>query len=113
MRNGKGLVQVCLTRNPAHFPDGRGAPSARKTPVSAASAGLVLFDDHEPGMYALTLLHDENRNGRLDTIMGIPKEGFGFSRNPVIRFGPPRFEQVRFPLDGHTGHQAVRMKYLL
>ncbi|MGJ3628711.1 DUF2141 domain-containing protein [Sphingomonas sp. MMS24-JH45] len=24
------------------------------------------------------------------------KEGFGFSRNPAIRFGPPRFAAARF-----------------
>ena len=37
-----------------------------------------------------SLLHDENENSKLDTMLKIPKEGFGFSRNPAIRMGPPK-----------------------
>jgi uncharacterized protein (DUF2141 family) len=42
-----------------------------------------LFSDIKPGNYAIAVIHDENRNGELDTNMfGIPKEGYGF---PVVQ----------------------------
>ena len=56
---------------------------------------------------------DLNGNGKLDTMMGVPKEGFGFSRNPALRMGPPRYDDVHFTLPPGTSGQTVKMKYLL
>ena len=60
----------------------------------------------------LLVIHDENRNGKLDTMLGMPREGFGFSRNPALRMGPPRYGDVRFAVAGHS-RQAIKLKYLL
>ena len=113
LRSAKGQVRLCLTRDPAYFPDCRDDPRAHRLSVPAGSAGLVVIPDVAPGAYALTLLHDENGNGRLDTFMGVPREGFGFSRNPAIRFGPPPFEDVRFRAGEVTVRQKINVKYLL
>jgi len=112
LRNGRGTLHLCLTRERAHFPDCGKDPRAVKRSVASA-AGIVRFTGLEPGGYALSILHDENGNGRLDTLLGIPREGFGFSRNPVVRFGPPRFDQVRLNLGSGISRQSVRMQYLL
>ena len=107
------MVRLCLTRNPAHFPDCNGDPAALKRSVRAADAASIRFTGVGAGVYALAVIHDENGNGRLDRFMAIPREGFGFSRNPAIRMGPPRFEEVRFEVAAGPVRQAVRMKYLL
>ncbi len=112
LRNEKGVLHLCLTREPAHFPDCGKDPKAVKRSIAAGS-GAVRFTGLGPGGYALSVFHDENRNGKLDTFVGIPREGFGFSQNPVVRFGPPRFDQVRFNLPGGFTPQSVRMQYLL
>ena len=112
LRNARGAVRLCLTRNPAHFPDCNRDPAAVKRSVGAAQAGSIRLTGMAPGVYALAVIHDENGNGRLDKLVGIPREGFGFSRNPRIRMGPPRFEEVRFELAGRV-RQPVQMKYLL
>jgi uncharacterized protein (DUF2141 family) len=65
------------------------------------------------GDYAIAVIHDENGNAKLDTLAGIPREGFGFSRNPPIRFGPPRFAAARFTLVDDAQMQQVRMRYIL
>jgi uncharacterized protein (DUF2141 family) len=78
-----------------------------------ASANSLHFDGLPPGGYALAVIHDENGNKKLDTFAGIPREGFGFSRNPPISFGPPRFAAARFTLTGDADRQQVRMRYLL
>ena len=114
LRNMEGAVRLCLTRNPAHFPDCNRDPAALKRSVEAGRAASIRLTGMAPGTYALAVIHDENGNGRLDKFMGIPREGFGFSRNPRIRMGPPRFEEVRFEIAaGGTVRQTVQMKYLL
>ena len=112
VRNERGAVHLCLTRDPAHFPDCGKDPAAVKRSV-AANVHVIRFTAVRPGDYALSVLHDENRNGRLDTLVGVPREGFGFSRSPRVLFGPPRFDQVRFGIAEGFTRQTVRMQYLL
>ena len=112
VRNERGVMHLCLTRSPEHFPDCEGDPAAAKATVRA-NVRDVRLPAAEPGSYALSVIHDENGNGRLDTTLGIPREGFGFSRNPAIGFGPPSFETVRFAAGTGPSQQIVRLRYLL
>lgn len=51
------------------------------------------------GEYAVSVFHDENDNGELDTgFMRIPKEPIGMSNNARGRFGPPKYSDARFEL---------------
>lgn len=112
LRSHKGLVRVCLTADPDNFPaciDDADAVT-RSIPASASS---MRFDGLPPGGYAIAVIHDENGNGKLDTFAGIPREGFGFSRNPAITFGPPRFAAARFTVSSDADVQQVKMRYLL
>ena len=112
IRSTRGIIQACLTRNPTHFPDCKADPAALRRSVPAA-ARQIRFDDIPAGRYALAIIHDENANRKLDTFAGIPREGFGFSRNPVVRFGPPRFDKVSIELPPGFTRTSVRMQYLL
>ena len=112
LRNTKGVIHACLSRDPRHFPDCKRDVNAIKLTVPATVKRLRLAG-YAPGRHALTLFHDENRNQRLDTVLGIPREGFGFSRNPVVRFGAPKFRQVDIELGSGFTREAVRMQYLL
>ena len=112
LRNSRGAVHACLSRDPSHFPDCKADAAALRQSVPAGTRELR-FTGFQPGRYALTLFHDENNNQRLDTMLGIPREGFGFSRNPTIRFGAPRFEQVSIELPTGFTRLSVRMQYLL
>lgn len=111
LRSAKGLIRVCLTADPANFPgcvDDKRAIT-RSVPADQRDiriAGLA------PGNYAAAVIHDENSNARLDTFAGIPREGFGFSRNPRIGFGPPRFSSAEFAVGGVAETQQVTMRYM-
>lgn len=112
MRSARGLIRICLTAEPRNFPgcvDDKHAVT-RSVP---ASQHIIRFDDLPPGNYAAALIHDENSNAKLDTLLGIPREGFGFSRNPPIGFGPPRFAAAEFALGGVAETQQVTMRYML
>lgn len=46
-----------------------------------------------PGRYGVVVIHDENRNHKLDrNFLGIPKEGFGFANNPHVMLSAPAFQ---------------------
>jgi uncharacterized protein (DUF2141 family) len=112
MRSARGLIRICLTVYPKNFPgcvDDRHAIT-RSVP---AAQHVIRFDGLPPGNYAAALIHDENSNAKLDTMIGIPREGFGFSRNPPIGFGPPRFAAAEFALGSVAETQQVTMRYIL
>lgn len=64
--------------------------------------------------YAIALIHDENNNNKLDTNMiGIPKEGYGFSNNPPSNFGPPSYEKAEFTLKPGVNTIQIDLVYLM
>ena len=112
LRDTRGTIHACLTRAPSHFPDCKRDPAALTETVNAGARRIV-FQGVPPGQYALAIFHDANGNQKLDTFMGIPREGFGFSRNPAIRFGAPRFNKVSIELGPGFARTSVRLQYLL
>jgi len=113
LRNAKGTLLLCLSAKSEHFPNCTADPAAHKIRVAAGEARGLVFTGVTPGDYALSVMHDENGNGKLDTTMKIPREGFGFSRNPVVRFGPPVFRDVRFAVPTGASRLSIKMKYFL
>jgi uncharacterized protein (DUF2141 family) len=83
--------------------------------VVKASKGevKVIFERVPLGKYALSVIHDENRNGMLDSnVIGIPKEGFGFSNDAMGMFGPPDFEKCVFVITDMPPKMTVTMRYM-
>lgn len=111
LRSAKGFVRVCLTADPANFPACVDDAQALTRSVPAG-VHTIRFDALPRGVYAIAVIHDANGNSRLDTFAGIPREGFGFSRNPPVGFGAPRFAAARFVLVGDAERQQVRMRYI-
>ncbi|MCF8706780.1 DUF2141 domain-containing protein [Rhizorhapis sp. SPR117] len=113
LRSDKGVLQLCLTRDSAFFPDCRKDPARRHLTVAASHPDGIVFPALPEDVYALSVLHDENANDRLDTFLGIPKEGIGFSRNPRLHFGPPRFSAVELDSADGARLSQIKMKYFL
>ncbi len=112
LRDSHGKVMLCLTQRP-NFLECDHDPTRLTRVVSAGKAQAIDIAGLAPGSWTLLAIHDANQNGKLDTMMGIPREGFAFSRNPAMRMGPPKLDQVRFTLPAGHSRQALKMKYLL
>lgn len=114
LQNQQGQVCVSLFANSQGFPDrGDRAIRAQCVPVAKGQTA-VTFRNLALGNYAVAVFHDRNRNGVLDrNFLGIPKEGFGFSRNPTIRTGAPRFSEVAVFIAGTNNTAQVQLQYLL
>ena len=71
----------------------------------------VTFKDIPSGNYAISYIHDENSNDEMDTgMMGIPKEGYGFSNDARGFMGPPSIEDQIFELATNT-RMTLKTKY--
>jgi uncharacterized protein (DUF2141 family) len=113
LRSMKGNVLVCVTSNPKFFPDCSKDPKSYRAKVAARDAANVTFSGMAQGTYAIALLHDENANSKMDMAVFLPREGFGFSRNPAVVTGPPKFRSASFEVDAVEVSQRVKMKYML
>jgi uncharacterized protein (DUF2141 family) len=115
LRNGHGVVRACMTGEVAHFPSCKNPAASNKAIGDAAGSVTLTFRDVKPGRYAIALLHDENANGKADrAAMMIPTEGFGFSRDAKVRFGPPKFADAAFDVaPGGDRQLVIRMRYML
>jgi uncharacterized protein (DUF2141 family) len=69
---------------------------------------VVIFEDLPAGTYAISIHHDENANGKFDTSLGMPKEGYGMSNNPKIGLSMPKWAACKF--DVATGEQTIEIK---
>jgi len=78
----------------------KGFPGKRKMfqGVVADAEGenvTITFTDVPPGEYAVALFHDEDDNEKMKSnLLGMPKEGFGFSNDASAKFGPPSFKDA-------------------
>ena len=93
----KGHIRVAIFNNEADFLQKPVAAFA----VEAVKGEVVIPCNGLPkGTYAISLFHDLNDNGYLDTgNMGIPTEDYGFSNNAQPVMGPPSFAKCSFILD--------------
>jgi uncharacterized protein (DUF2141 family) len=108
-----GHVLMLLYTSEEGFPtEPRRAKRRLKLSISGGRANTRL-GDIAPGTYALSVFHDENDNGNLDTNwIGIPKEGVGASNNAKGRMGPPKFKDAEFEVGATRVTQRIRIEYL-
>ena len=63
-----------------------------------------------PGHYAVTVYHDRDNSGKLETgAFGIPKEPVGFSNNPTFLFGPPFFDAAAIQLGDTARRLTIKL----
>jgi uncharacterized protein (DUF2141 family) len=113
IRNSIGAVACALFEAPEGFPTEflRFATNIMMVKVRATKATCD-FEDIAPGTYALAVIHDENRDGELATnLMGVPKEGYGFSNDAKGSLGAPSFEAASFSYNGQSLNMTIALQY--
>ena len=102
LKNTNGQVLVALFNKPENFPDAGQATYGSQQITPRRDTVEVCFLDLLPGVYAISFVHDENNNEKMDTMVGIPKEKYGVSNNIRMGFGPPGFSEAKFRLVNDT-----------
>ena len=63
---------------------------------------VVVFENIEPGDYAVVCFHDKNDNDKMDfQENGMPMEDYGASNN-IMSFGPPTYDNSKFTVDAES-----------
>lgn len=112
LKNQQGQICLSLFSNDRGFP-GQGDRATQARCVRATAAPLtVSFENLVAGTYAIAAFHDVNDDGVLNrNLLGIPIEGFGFSRNPRILAGPPRFGDSAVLVAGSATNIQIQLLY--
>lgn len=100
-----GQVLVALYDSAKGYPDGTPRASAIAT-VTQGDAETT-FDNLPPGDYAVSILHDANKNNKMDMTFGFPIEGFGASNGAATRFASPQWNAARFYIAGDSPTRRV------
>lgn len=111
-RNDKGQVSVVLFNDADAFP--KQADKAFKivrSPIKGKQADVV-FEKVPFGVYAFVVLHDENKNRKMDySSFGMPQEGYAFSNNATGMLGPPSYDKAKFEIKAPKVNQEVTLNY--
>jgi uncharacterized protein (DUF2141 family) len=72
----------------------------------------VTFKELPYGSFAVSILHDENGNGKMDkNFVGMPKEGYGASNNPKKKMRAPTFDEAKFALNSSEQTVEIALIY--
>lgn len=98
-RSDQGTVDGALYADVASWL--KNALQGERQPAGAKT--VLVYRNLQPGTYALSLFHDENGNGKLDSnVAGIPTERYGFSRDARGHMAAPSFADAAVELHGDT-----------
>ena len=113
LRNDKGQVLCALFSSAEAFPTKADKAVARLTAKIAERQAVCDFTGIAPGTYAVSVVHDENSNGKLDrNFIGMPREGVGASNDAKGHMGPPKFNAASFPYKGGRLDLKIHVNYL-
>ena len=112
-RNNQGQVSVALSNREDAFPKyPEKAVKIVLAPISNKKS-IVIFKSLPPGVYAISVFHDENKNGKMDSnFFGIPKEGVGASNDVKGHLGPPHYKDAKFNFTGNAQFVIINLVYL-
>lgn len=114
LRKDAGIARTLLFNSAKGFPIDQFASVSAQDGIIENGKASIVFKNVPAGVYAVSVIHDENINGKLDKrFLGIPKEGVGFSNNIRPFIGPPSFEQAQFTISTTTVKLAILMNYFL
>lgn len=111
LRNHKGQLVFGVFESAQGFPTDRG--KAVNWQIKPADVDTVVFTvDLPPGKYGASVLHDENKNGKMDkNFAGVPTEGYGVTNNPKPRLRAATFDESRFTLPAEGAVMTISLQY--
>ena len=94
-----GILSVELYHDPDNFLNKKGRTRRIRIPATE-ELHKVCFNIEQQGVYAVAAYHDVDGNRKLKKRWNMmPKEPFGLSRNPKLKFGFPKFSNSAFTTD--------------
>lgn len=110
LRNRDGQLVFGVFRSSAGFPNVQ--KRSINWQVKPATGDGVFVVDLPPGVYAASILHDENNSGDMErNLAGVPKEGYGVTNNPKPKLRAATFKEATFTLPAEGATLTIDMQY--
>ena len=104
-----GDVRVALY-NQQNYSGDQDAVTDKVVPAHPGET-VVTIENLKPGIYAVKLFQDFNRNGEFDmSWIGLPIEKYGFSNDAHPTFSEPSFDATKFELRPGTNTITVHLQ---
>lgn len=113
-RNAKGKADALIFVRPEGFPDddSKAFDKDESAIDPKTMTAQIVFTDVPRGFAAVTVLHDENMNRKMDkNWIGVPKEGYGTSNNPKKAAHNPRWAETKFPVTHPQETITIKLIY--
>jgi uncharacterized protein (DUF2141 family) len=112
LRNDLGRVTCRLFNADKGFPvEEADAIQVKAAPITKTES-RISFAPIPAGVYAVACFHDENGNNKYDLgLFGIPLEGSVASNDAKGLFGPPSFNDAKFPFFSGLIELRLSMSY--
>lgn len=113
LRNEQGVVQFALYNKDGSIPDKnyKNYYKILSAEIKSGSA-TATFSNIPSGTYAVNVLHDENKDGKIDRGFILPTEGVGFSNYQSIGLtNRPNFSKASFDVSADKT-VSVKMIYM-
>ena len=106
----RGTIRLGLYTE-ASYPDDDAKPVASADVPAQEGETVIELRNIPPGTYAIKTYQDLNNNGKMDmTLLGVPKEPYGFSRDARPHLSKPRFESVEFAVSAGRNDQTLHLQ---
>jgi len=114
IRSDKGQIAIGIFKDDETFQKEEAFIEKKFVKKNISNREMKIQFSLEPGIYGLSLLDDENSNGKMEyNFLGIPKEGFGFSDYYHTGLTKPKFDSFKFRIDkDQTRTITIRIKYM-
>ena len=111
LRNNIGVVQFALYNKNGSVPDEKYKKYYKmKVGEIKKNTSSIAFKNLPKGKYAVNILHDENKDGKIEKGWVLPIEGVGFSNINKIGIGnKPNFSKASFQLNSN---KTIRVKII-
>ena len=102
LRNENGVVQFALYNTNGSIPDEGYTKYYRKCTAEIKNRSAeITFLNLPRGTYAVNVLHDEDKDGKVKKGLILPKEGIGFSNFTSLKISNrPSFTKAAFEFNG-------------
>ncbi|MGF1937331.1 MAG: DUF2141 domain-containing protein [Nostoc sp. ChiQUE02] len=112
LKNKEGQVCASIFASSEGFPGDRDRVLQKQCTKITDTPLPITFENLKAGSYAVAVFHDQNNDGTLNSnVFGIPREGFGFSRNPEILARAAKFSEAAFLVAGPDTDIQIQLKY--
>ncbi|ACB53104.1 unknown [Crocosphaera subtropica ATCC 51142] len=107
----QGQICFSLFKSSRGFPDSGNDAVDKRCVKITETPPKITFNDLPPNTYAVAVFWDNNSDGELNrNFLGVPTEKFGFSSNPIIRTGPPKFSDSAILMTGKNQVISIKLQ---